>query len=75
MPEVRSRPRSRCCCVFLSVLRKYWFLIVGMTLLVTGLVIVYEAQKPDFYQASVRIQVNNEINPAAGAMALAVRSS
>lgn len=50
----------------LSILRKHWLLIVLTTLLGTFLVIVYEAQKPDFYQASVRVQVNNETNPAAG---------
>lgn len=52
---------------FLAVLRKYAILIVAMALLVTALVIVYEARKPDYYEASVRIQVNNEINPAGGA--------
>lgn len=48
------------------VLRKYWVLIFALTLLVTALVIVYEAQKPDYYKAQVRIQVDNEVNPAAG---------
>ena len=51
---------------FLSVLRKYWPLIAAMTLLVTALVVIYEAQKPDYYSASVRIQINNEMNPASG---------
>lgn len=50
----------------LSILRKYWLTIVGVTLLGTCLVIVYEARKPDYYTAEVRIQVNNETNPAAG---------
>lgn len=50
----------------LSILRKYWFMIVGLTLLGTCLVVVYEARKPDFYTAEVRIQVNNETNPATG---------
>lgn len=49
---------------FLSVLRKYWPVIAAMTLLVTALVVVYEAQKPDYYVADVRIQINNEMNPA-----------
>jgi succinoglycan biosynthesis transport protein ExoP len=49
-----------------SILRKYWLMIVGLTLLGTFLVIVYEARKPDYYTAEVRIQVNNETNPAAG---------
>lgn len=48
------------------ILRKYWLMIVGLTLLGTGLVVVYEARKPDYFTAEVRIQVNNETNPAAG---------
>ena len=51
---------------FLSVLRKFWPLIAAMTLLVTALVVIYEAQKPDYYVANVRIQINNEMNPASG---------
>lgn len=50
----------------LSILKKHWLLIALITILGTSLVIVYEAQKPDIYQASVRVQVNNESNPAAG---------
>ncbi len=50
----------------LSILKKHWLLVLSITLLGTFLVIVYEAQKPDFYEASVRVQVNNESNPAAG---------
>lgn len=51
---------------FLSGLRKHWLLILGITFVLTSLVIVYEAQKPDYYVAETRIQVNNETNPAAG---------
>lgn len=50
----------------ISILRKYWLMIVGITLVGTLLVIIYEAQKPDYYTSEVRIQVNNEVNPAAG---------
>lgn len=50
-----------------STLRKHWFLILTINLLITAATIVYVAQKPDYYQASVRIQVNAENNPAAGA--------
>jgi capsular exopolysaccharide synthesis family protein len=50
----------------LSIFRKYWLMIVGLTLLGTCLVIVYEARKPDYYTAEARIQVNNETNPATG---------
>ena len=50
----------------LSILRKHWLMILGITLLGTVLVTIYEAQKPDYYSAAVRIQVNNEMNPATG---------
>lgn len=49
---------------FFSILRKHWRLIVGTVVVITSVVIVYEAQKPDYYQAVARIQVNNETNPA-----------
>lgn len=50
----------------LAIFRKYIFLIIGIPLFVTAIVLVYEAQQPDYYTASVRIQVNNETNPAMG---------
>lgn len=50
----------------LGIVRRYLFLIVGITLVGTCLVLFYEARKPDYYTADVRIQVNNEMNPAAG---------
>lgn len=50
----------------LTNLKKHWLLIVLITLLGTFLVVIYEARKPDFYQAGVRVQVNNESNPATG---------
>lgn len=48
-----------------AILRKYWLMVLGITLVGTVLVIVYEARKRDYYSASARIQVNNEMNPAA----------
>ena len=51
----------------ISTLRKYWFLILVFNLLITSATIFYVAQKPDYYQTSIRIQVNAENNPAAGA--------
>ena len=48
----------------LGILRKYWLMILVITLLGTSVVIIYEARKPDYYTAAVRIQVNNEINAA-----------
>ena len=50
---------------FFSILRKHWRLIAGTVLVITTLVILYEAQRPDYYVAVARIQVNNETNPAA----------
>lgn len=50
----------------LAMLQKHWLMILGITLVGTFAVIVYEAQKPDYYSAEARIQVNNEFNPAAG---------
>lgn len=54
----------------LAVLRKYLLLIIGVTLFTTAAALVYEAQQPDYYTATVRIQVNNEMNPAAGAVSV-----
>ncbi|REJ78559.1 MAG: hypothetical protein DWQ47_03660 [Acidobacteria bacterium] len=50
----------------IGVLRKYWLMIVAITLLGSLAAVVYVAQKPDYYTATVRIQVNNENNPAVG---------
>lgn len=50
----------------LAILRKHWLKILAITVLGTVLVIIYEARKPDYYTAGVRIQVNNEMNPATG---------
>ena len=51
---------------FLSILSKHWRLIAGTIVVITSLVILYEAQRPDYYFATARIQVNGETNPAAG---------
>ncbi len=57
---------------FIAGLRKHWLMILGISLLVTALVIVYEAQKPEYYKAETRVQINNEINPTAGAGSIVV---
>ncbi|MBK8465866.1 MAG: polysaccharide biosynthesis tyrosine autokinase [Chloracidobacterium sp.] len=49
---------------FFSILRKHWRLIVGTVVVITTLVVLYEAQRPDYYAAVARIQVNGEMNPA-----------
>jgi polysaccharide biosynthesis transport protein len=51
----------------LSSVRKHWFLILVLNFLVTAAAIFYVAQKPDYFQAEARVQVNSENNPAAGA--------
>ncbi len=51
---------------FFATLRKYWLMILAINLMATAAVIVYEAQKPDYYKAAAKIQVNNEVNPGAG---------
>jgi capsular exopolysaccharide synthesis family protein len=51
---------------FFGSIRKHWLLILTVNFVITGAVIFYLAQKPDFYQAQVRVQVNAEMNPAAG---------
>lgn len=51
--------------IFLT-LRKHWVFILGFNLLITALTIVYVAQKPNYYRARARVQVNSEINPAMG---------
>lgn len=51
---------------FVSTLRKHWFMISCLTLVVTAATIVYVAQKPDYYISNARVQVNSENNPAMG---------
>src|SRR5256885_2280262 len=55
-------------------LRDYWrsvrshlWLILGITAIITSLVAVFMARKPDIYQANARIQVDADTNPASGA--------
>ncbi|MDX6713141.1 MAG: polysaccharide biosynthesis transport protein [Blastocatellia bacterium] len=50
----------------LRSIRKFAWLIIALTLVGTLLTAVYEAQKPDFYVATARVQVNMENNPAIG---------
>ncbi|MCM3874293.1 MAG: polysaccharide biosynthesis tyrosine autokinase [Pyrinomonadaceae bacterium] len=49
-----------------SVRRHLW-LLLAITALVTTLVAIYMARKPDIYEARVRIQVDEDSNPALGA--------
>lgn len=53
----------------LSTLRRHWALILSITLLATIATSIYVAQKPDYYKASARVQVNTENNPALGGRA------
>jgi len=47
-------------------IRKRLWLIVSIALLITLLVTVYVSQKPDYFVATARVQVNLENNPAVG---------
>jgi polysaccharide biosynthesis transport protein len=51
---------------FFATLLKHWLVIFAVILVITGLTIVYVAQKPDYYVSYARIQVNAENNPATG---------
>ncbi len=48
----------------LRALVKHWPLILCINILATAAAIVYVAQKPDYYKATARVQVNAETNPA-----------
>lgn len=50
----------------LMSLRKHWLLILSLNFIVTAATVVYVAQKPDYYTAQARVQINAEVNPAAG---------
>lgn len=52
---------------YLRAIRKHLWLIVGLTLIITALVSIYEARQPDIYAAQARVQVDLENNPASGA--------
>lgn len=49
-----------------GAVRKRLWLIIALTLLVTTMVAVYMARKPDFYLAQARVQVDLEQSPAIG---------
>ena len=57
---------------FFSVLRKYWWLVLGTTVFLTMVVSIYEAQKTDQYESVSTIQVNGERNPATSGSAIIV---
>ena len=44
--------------------RKRLWLVIGVAFLCTTLAMIYMARKPDIYQASARVQVNQENDPA-----------
>lgn len=57
-----------------STIRNHWFLMLFVTFACTAMVIFYVAQKPDYYEATARVQVNAENNPAAGSNSVVVSS-
>jgi capsular exopolysaccharide synthesis family protein len=52
---------------YLRAIRKHLWLIIGITLIVTSLVTISVARRPDIFSAQARVQVDLENNPAAGA--------
>jgi succinoglycan biosynthesis transport protein ExoP len=52
---------------YLRAVRKHLWLIIGITLIVTSLVTISVARRPDIYSAQARVQVDLENNPGAGA--------
>ena len=52
---------------YLRAVRKHLWLIIGITLIVTSLVTISVARKPDIFSAEARVQVDLENNPGAGA--------
>ncbi|MDT4953806.1 MAG: polysaccharide biosynthesis transport protein [Acidobacteriota bacterium] len=52
---------------YLRAIRKHLWLIIGITLIVTSLVTISVARRPDIYSAGARVQVDLETNPASGA--------
>ena len=52
---------------YLRAVRKHLWLIIGITLLVTSLVTISVARRPDIFSAQARVQVDLESNPASGA--------
>src|SRR3954465_1957511 len=53
---------------YLRAIRKQLWLIIGITLIVTSLVTISVARKPDIYSAQARVQVDLENNPGDGAV-------
>jgi succinoglycan biosynthesis transport protein ExoP len=52
---------------YLRAIRKHLWLILGITLIVTMLVTISVARRPDIFSAQARVQVDLESNPASGA--------
>ena len=48
---------------YLRAIRKRLWLVIGIAALITTLAVIYAARKPDIYEASARVQVNNENDP------------
>jgi capsular exopolysaccharide synthesis family protein len=49
-------------------IRKHWWLVSGLTVLITAVVTIYLVRKPDIYEAQALVLVDlEELNPAQGA--------
>ena len=53
---------------FLRSLRKHLWLVLGLTLCATAASAVYNARKPDVYEARAQVRVDQESNTARGAI-------
>ena len=63
--EAASRPHLR---DYWGNIRKHWWLVTGLTVLVTALVTVYLVRKPNIYEAQALVLVDLEdLNPVQGA--------
>jgi polysaccharide biosynthesis transport protein len=51
---------------YLLLIRKHLWMVAGITLLITTLVAIYIARKPDIYQAQARVRVDLENNQSLG---------
>jgi polysaccharide biosynthesis transport protein len=49
---------------YLRAIRRHMWGIAGFALLVTALVVIFEAQQPEYYRSTARIEINPDTSPA-----------
>jgi len=63
--EVESRVPLR---DYWGSIRKHWWLVCGLTILVTAIAALYLVRKPDIYESQALVMVDlEELNPVQGA--------